>query len=125
MTKKGIPRDAFTSGNSDMQGGNSNQQFIDDAVNEALERELKKRNIVKFNLPEIPNDVHVDMQAIKYMAKEMKQAPPSIVEVCRFINAEPCPFCVTFSSDNYKWSFLRNFRELHERRESWSTRRIA
>ena len=25
MTKKGIPRDAFTSGNSDMQGGNSNQ----------------------------------------------------------------------------------------------------
>ena len=56
----GIPRDAFTSGNSNMQDGNSNQQSIGDAVNEALERERKKRNIVVFNLPEIPNDVHAD-----------------------------------------------------------------
>ena len=54
MTEKRVPHDAFTNGNSDMEGGNSNQQSIDDAVNEALERKRKKRDIIVFNLPEIP-----------------------------------------------------------------------
>ena len=82
MTKKVIPRNAFTSGNFDMQGGNSNQQSIDNAVNEALERERKKRNIIVFKLPEILNDVLAGMQAINDMTKEMKLAAPSIIEVC-------------------------------------------
>ena len=102
MTKKGTPHDAFTNWNSDMQGRNSNQQSIDDAVNEALERKRKKSDIVVFNLPEMPNDVLADMQAINDMAKEMELAPPFIVEVRRLGNAEPRPLCVTFSCDNYK-----------------------
>ena len=59
-----------------------------------------------FNLSEILNDVYADMQAINDMAKEMKLAPTSIVEVRRFCNAEPRPLCVTFSSDNYNGAFF-------------------